>query len=212
MTNQRKTSTTDRSSYAPFRKANLLTLLIVLLAFGMTSSAAAQDRFGLLLSLDGSVATQDVGDADLDPGFGFEANFTYRFMPHLSAYAGWGWQRFGSGGSFAGADMDFEETGYRFGLQFMRPLGSLPVDYFLRAGGIYNHIELENSDGDITADSGHGLGWQAGAGVAVPIGAKWRFMPGLRYQSLSRDIDVGSTTTDVNLNYLALELGFHRTF
>lgn len=188
--------------------AVLLTLFLLLI----TDPSVAQDRFGVLVSLDASAATQDVGDADLNPGFGFEANLTYRFLPHLSAYAGWGWQRFGSDGSFAGAEMDFEETGYRFGLQFMHPLGAIPVDYFLRAGGTYNHIEIENSDGDITADSGHGLGWQASAGIAVPIGAKWRLMPGLRYQSLSRDIEVGSVTSDVDLNYVAFELGFHRTF
>ena len=191
---------------------HLTAALLALSLLFVADTAMAQDRFGVELSLDGSTATQDVGDATLNPGFGFEANLTYRFMPHLSAYAGWGWQRFGSDGSFAGAEMDFEETGYRFGLQFMHPLGSTPVDYFVRAGGIYNHIELENSGGDITADSGHGLGWQAGAGIAVPIGAKWRFMPGLRYQSLSRDIEVGTVTTDVDLNYVALEIGFHRAF
>jgi len=192
---------------------SLTAALLTFTLLFVVDTAMAQDRFGVELSIDGSTATQDVGDADLNPGFGFEANLTYRFMPHLSGYAGWGWQRFGSdGGSFAGAEVDFEETGYRFGLQFMHPLGSTPIDYFLRAGGIYNHIELENSDGDITADSGHGLGWQAGAGIAVPIGAKWRLMPGLRYQSLSRDIEVGAATTDVDLNYFALEIGFHRTF
>lgn len=191
---------------------HLTAALLALSLLFVADTAMAQDRFGVELSLDGSTATQDVGDATLNPGFGFEANLTYRFMPHLSAYAGWGWQRFGSDGSFAGAEMDFEETGYRFGLQFMHPLGSTPIDYFVRAGGIYNHIELENSGGDITADSGHGLGWQAGAGIAVPIGAKWRFMPGLRYQSLSRDIEVGTVTTDVDLNYVALEIGFHRAF
>jgi hypothetical protein len=172
----------------------------------------AQDRFGVGLFIDGSSATQDAGDADLATGFGFEVDLTYRFMPHLSAYAGWGWQRFGADDSFAGAEADFEETGYRFGLQFMHPLGATPLDYYIRAGGVYNHIEIENESGDITADSGHGLGWQAGAGVAVPLGAKWRFMPGLRYQSLSRDIDVGAITTDVDLTYIALDIGFHRTF
>lgn len=191
---------------------HITALLLALSLLFLADTATAQDRFGVQFSVDGSTTTQDVGDADLSPGFGFEANFTYRFMPHLSAYAGWGWQRFGSDGSFAGAEMDFEETGYRFGLQFMHPLGSMPVDYFLRAGGMYNHIEVENSDGDITADSGHGLGWQAGAGIAVPIGSKWRLMPGLRYQSLSRDIEVGSVTTDADLSYVAFEIGLHRAF
>jgi len=187
-------------------------ILLTLSLLFVTDSAMGQDRFGVLFSLDGSAATQDIGDAELNPGFGFEANLTYRFMPHLSSYAGWGWQRFGSDGSFAGAEMDFEETGYRFGLQFMHPLGATPVDYFLRAGGMYNHIEIENSDGDITADSGHGLGWQASAGIAVPLGAKWRLMPGLRYQSLSQDIEVGSVNTEADLSYVAFEVGFHRVF
>lgn len=188
--------------------AALLVLSLLLVA----TPSIAQDRFGIQLSIDGSMATQDIGGADLTPGFGFEANLTYRFMPHLSSYAGWGWQRFGSDDSFAGTEVDFEETGYRFGVQFVHPLGATPVDYFIRAGGMYNHIEVENGDGDITTDSGHGLGWQVGAGVSVPLGAKWRFMPGLRYQSLSRDIEVGSFTTDADLNYAALEFSFHRAF
>lgn len=188
--------------------AALLSLSLLLIV----NTATAQSRVGVQFSIDGSSATQDLGNADLGAGFGFEANLTYRFLPHLSAYGGWGWQRFSAEESFAGAEADFEETGYRFGLQFMHPLGSTPIDYFIRAGGIYNHIEIENSDGDITADSDHGLGWQAGAGVAVPIGAKWRLMPGLRYQSLSRDIEIGATTTDADLTYLGLEVGFHRTF
>lgn len=190
----------------------LTSILLALSLLLCADATMAQDRFGVELFLDGSIATQDVGGADVDPGFGFEANVTYRFMPHFFAYTGWGWQRFGSSGSFENADVDIEETGYRFGVQFMRPLGSTPVEYFLRAGGLYNHIELENSDGDIIADSGHGLGWQAGAGIAVPIGAKWRFMPGLRYQSLSRDLDMGTGSTDVSLNYVAFDVGFHRTF
>jgi len=186
-------------------------LLVLSLLFAV-DKATAQDRFGIQLSIDGSAATQDIGGADLAPGFGFEANLTYRFMPHLSSYAGWGWQRFGSDDLFAGGEVDFEETGYRFGVQFMHPLGSMPVDYFIRAGGMYNHIEVENGNGDIIADSGHGLGWQVGAGVSVPLGTKWRFMPGLRYQSLSRDIKGDSFTTDADLNYVALELSFHRSF
>ncbi len=68
-------------------------------------------------------------------------------------------------------DTDFEETGYTFGLQFIHPLGtSEKISYLIRAGGIYNHIEVENSAGDITADSGHGLGWEIGAGVQVYFG------------------------------------------
>ncbi len=187
----------------------LLSFLIVL----TVNTAAAQDRFGVELRVGPEFATQDLGDATLNTGFGSEVVFSYRFMPHLAAYGGWGYGRASADGlSFAGTDVDVEETGYTFGLQFVHPIRTSRFGYFIRGGGVYNHIEIENTDGDITADSGHGLGWQIESGVVVPIGAKWRLMPGVRYRSLSRDMEVGTTSTDVDLTYVTVGVGIARTF
>ena len=85
---------------------------------------SAQSRWSVELRGGADFATQDLGDASLKTGFGFEGTAAYRFMPHLSGYAGWGWNQFSADRSFAGTDMQFEETGYTFGLRFLHPIGA----------------------------------------------------------------------------------------
>lgn len=177
----------------------------------VTQTLYAQNRMSLELRTGADFPTQELGDADLNTGFGFDGILTYRIMPHTSLFGGWGWHRFTSDDSFAGSNMDFEETGYTFGLEFLHPLGNTAMDFYIRGGGIYNHIEVENNDGDITADSDHGLGWQAGAGVAFDLGSRWKLRPGVRYRSLSRDIEVGNTSTDIDLTYFNLAMGISKS-
>lgn len=192
---------------------NLIFALVAALFLLAPESALGQDRFGVELRIGPEFSTQDFGDATLGTGFGSEVVFSYRFMSHLGAYGGWGYGRASTdGNSFVGSDVDVEETGYTFGLQFIHPVKASRYGYFVRTGGIYNHLEIENSDGDITADSGHGFGWQIGAGPVVTLGRKWRLMTGLRYRSLSRDIEVGSVTTDVDRTYFSAGVGIIRTF
>ncbi|HKL18959.1 MAG TPA: porin family protein [Halalkalibaculum sp.] len=191
---------------------SFLYFLLGLFLLVATENASAQSPLSWEVRTGVDFATQDLGDADLNTGFGFEGTLSYSFMPHLSVYAGWGWHRFSADDSFAGSDTDFEETGYTFGLQYMHPIGTSQTEYFIRGGAIYNHIETENDAGDITADSDHGLGWQAGAGLAFELGNRWKLMPGIRYRSLSRDIDIGNTTTDIDLTYIELGVGLSRSF
>jgi hypothetical protein len=178
-------------------------LLVALLMLFGSASATAQDRLSISLRGGGAVATQNLSDADLGVGLGLEGTLAYQFVPYASVYGGWGWRRFPTdGASFAGVDVDVEETGYSLGLQYARPLGVGGLDYFVRAGGIYAHLEIEDGGGSV--DSEHGLGWQVGTGLIVSLGESWRLMPGVRYRSLYRDIEVDGTTTDVDLRYVAL--------
>jgi hypothetical protein len=158
-----------------------------------------------------AIATEDLADASLGTGFGIEGTLSYRFMQHLSVYGGWDWHRFTSDASFAGNDVDIEETGYAFGLMFQHPIGNSAIAMRLRAGGTYNHIEIEDSDGALITDSEHGLGWEAGAGLAVTISG-WELSPGVRFRSLDRDFEIGSATTSGVLRYAAVEVGFGRKF
>lgn len=192
-------------------KTTTFFLLSIIFLF-VTQSLYAQNRVSLELRTGADFATQELGDADLNTGFGFDGILAYRFMPHTSIFGGWGWHRFTSDDSFAGSSMDFEETGYTFGLEFLHPLGNTPLNFYIRGGGIYNHIEVENSDGNITADSDHGLGWQAGAGLAFDIGNRWMLKPGVRYRSLSRDIEVGNVSSDIDLTYFNVALGISKAF
>ncbi len=179
------------------------------------SSLSAQNPWSAELRPGVNFATQDLGDAELKTGIGFEAALGYRFMPHLGAYVGWGWNQFKSDNpSFVGTgEFDFEETGYIFGIQFIHPFSAnSKLSYLLRLGGIYNHIEVENTAGDIIADSGHGLGWELGAGIVLDLGSQWNLRPQLGYRSLSRDLNIATTTTSVELNYFTFGVGIAKLF
>jgi hypothetical protein len=125
----------------------------------------------------------------------------------LAIYGGWDWHRFTTDEALATVP-DIEETGYAFGLRFEHPIGAVGAPaVVLRAGGVYNHIEMENETGAIVEDTGHGLGWDAGAGVAFGVGDRWRAVPGVRFRSLTRDMTMGGITASSDLTYVAFELG-----
>ena len=172
----------------------------------------AQDRWNLELRPGIDLATTDIFDADLGTGVGFEGSISFRFMPHLTAYAGWSWNNFGVDQSFAGADASFEETGYTFGFQFIHPIGESSLSYLVRLGGTYNHIEIENNNGEIMIDSGHGLGWQAEAGLVIPLSENFSLLPGVRYRTLSRNIEIDNPNTSVDLNYVSVGVGLSWSF
>jgi hypothetical protein len=169
------------------------------------------------LDLRGAFAmpTADLDDAKLDAGPGFGATLGVAVMPHLHLYGGWDWLHFASSGaSFAGTDLDFEETGYTFGLRFEHPLTATSrAMYRLEAGGTYKHIEVEDADGELVVDSEHGLGYEFGAGMLLPLGqGNWRLAATIRYRSLDRDFEIGEVTTDASLRYAALEVGVSKRF
>lgn len=187
------------------KSALFLSSTFVLLS--LTSPAYSQDRWEFEVRGGAAFPTVDVGDVPLDTGFGFEGIFHYRFLPHVGAYAGWDWMHF-SGES---GDVDVEETGYAFGLRFEHPFGGetgAGLAYWLRGGATVGHVELEDEAGDITADSGHGLGWEVGAGLSMQLGGHARFRPGVRYRSLSRDLDLGAGEQGVDLRYVTAEIAF----
>ncbi|OFX82818.1 MAG: hypothetical protein A2W99_14240 [Bacteroidetes bacterium GWF2_33_16] len=190
-------------------------LFTIALIASLTLSSFAQEnekRFGFELSGGASFATRKLDNANLNTGFGFEGIFHYRFMPHAGVYGGWGWNRFGADKSFAGTDVCFEETGYVLGLQFKHPIGTTPLSYYLRAGGLYNHIEIENEDGDINGDSGHGFGWQLAGGIDINLGSNWSLTPGVKFNALNREIDLDGSSTHLNLNYINLRVGIIKRF
>jgi hypothetical protein len=194
-------------------KRSLLTFvsIITLFIFHQTE-AYAQDRWSIEFRPSVDFATDNIADADLGTGFGFEGALVYRFIPHLATYAGWSWNHFAVEKSFAGPDAGFEETGYTFGFQFIHPIGETSLSYLIRLGGTYNHIEIENNDGDIIIDSGHGLGWQAQAGLSIPFNERFSLLPTIRYRSLNRDIKIENINTAVDLNYLSVGVGLSWSF
>jgi hypothetical protein len=126
-----------------------MTTLGTLIALLVAAPLDAQGPWSLDFRAGAALPTQDVGQDEVATGFGFEGALGYRFMEHLGAYAGWDWHKFTAEQSFAGADVDFEETGYAYGLRFEHPLSGesgTGAAYILRAGGTYNHLEIEDAD------------------------------------------------------------------
>jgi hypothetical protein len=75
-------------------KMKTRTILLTMLFISFSLFGQSEDRWSFEFRSGASYSTKDLGDAELGAGFGFEGTFAYRLMPHLSAYAGWGWNQF----------------------------------------------------------------------------------------------------------------------
>jgi opacity protein-like surface antigen len=185
--------------------------LMILLSSGAFAQSS-EKRFGFELNSGVSLPVSELDNSKLNTGFGFEGIFHYRFMPHLGAYAGWGWNRLSADNSFAGENVDFEETGYVVGLQFMHPIGNSPFSYFVRGGGSYNHIETENTTGEIINDTGHGFGFQVAGGVSYNFGNNWSLDPGIKFNSLRPNADFEGVSRSLDYQYITFRIGIVKKF
>lgn len=194
-------------------KTKVFTILsmVMLLSTGIFAQNN-EKRFGFELTSGASVATKELSNTKLNPGGGFELLFHYRFISHLGVYAGWGWNKLSADDSFIGNDVCFEETGYIWGLQFTHPISDSPFSYYVRGGGLYNHIETENSEGDIINNTGHGLGFQIAGGVNYHLGKNWNLTGGLKFNSLNRDTDYDGDSKSFEYQYVSLRLGVVKHF
>ena len=194
-------------------KVKGILVFTVILTFSLNGMAQEKsNRFGFELTAGPSFATKDLADEKLKTGLGFEGLLHYRFIGESGIYIGWGWNKFAAEESFAGSNIDFEETGYIYGLQFKQGVLNNSLSYFVRVGGLYNHIEVENENGDIIGDTGHGMGWQVAGGVEIGLGAGWLITPGIKFNSLSRELEMNEITTQLDLNYLNIRIGILKTF
>jgi len=189
-----------------------LSIALVALLSLTTLAQETEPRFGVELNGDVAFVSSDLAGASLNTGVGFEAILQYRFMPFTSVYGGWGYSHFNADESFAGSDVDFEQTGYILGLQFKHPIGNSPVSYFARAGMLYCHIETENNNGDIISDTGHGIGWQAAAGIEVALGKNWSLAPGLKYNWLSGETDFENASYQLDHRTVSARIGIIKRF
>jgi opacity protein-like surface antigen len=194
-------------------KTKGLFVVLALVLFSISMMAQENEpRFAVEVNGEVSIVSTDLNGANLNTGLGFETIFQYRFMPYTSVYGGWGYTHFNANESFAGADIDFEQTGYILGLQFKNAIGSSPLSYFLRAGLLYSHIETENNDGEIISDTGHGVGFQIAGGLEVALGKDWSIAPGIRFNNLSGETVLSDVNHQLELRYVSARIGIIKRF
>lgn len=193
-------------------KTKVLLALTMSVILSVAVNAQKKDkRFAFEISGGPSFPTSEFVEG-IRMGIGFECTFQYRFLPHTSIYGGWGANWLSTESTSSENNMDYEETGYVLGFDFNHPIGSSNLSYYFRAGALYNHIETENSNGDIISDSGHGLGYQLAGGIAVNIGNNWSITPGLKFNYLPGDSDFEGTTKAINYQYISARIGILKRF
>ncbi len=193
-------------------KTKLFLLGIMTLIAVNTFAQKETGKFAIELNGGASFGLTKLDDAKLNTGFGFEGLLHYEFMKNIGVYAGWGWNQFVSNNSFAGEDSRFEETGYVFGLQYRYPVSNTSVAVFIRGAALYNHIEVENTEGDIISDTGHGFGGQAAMGVDVNLGSGWGFAPGVKFNFLNRIASYQNIEHELGLKYISARLSLIKRF
>jgi Outer membrane protein beta-barrel domain len=186
------------------------TMIVSVMLLIFSTRAMAQKNWSLSLRSGANFTTTKLGDSDLKTGI--EGTIAYKFLPNLAIYSGWGWNKFNTDRLFTLSNIDIVETGYRAGLQITAPIGTSNWKYLISGGGVYNHLEVENSEGTMTDDSGHGYGWEAEGGIVIPLGSSFNLTPTVRYHSLTRDLKNGNLPTQVNLKYVSAGLGLSLLF
>lgn len=186
-------------------------IVLAALALAGTASSAAAQRVSADFRLAVASPTEQVAGTDLETGLGMGAVISLSLMPRLHLYGGWDWLQFPAK-AVGGVDRDFEETGYTFGLRFEQPFRSeAGVRLRAEAGGTLKHIEVEDDDGNLVADTGHDWGYELGAGLRVPFGMSWSLVPMFRYRSLGTEFS-GAVPSTADLRYVGFELGLSRHF
>jgi opacity protein-like surface antigen len=171
-----------------------------------------QERFSAEFRPGVSFPLNEMAGTNVNTGYGFELTVAYEVLQDVGIYAGWGWNKFDAENAFVTNRVDIEETGYTAGIQFKHRIKNSSLSYLVRGGAVYNHLEMEGSDGEFIAGSDHGIGWQAEAGITFEIGNNWDLRPTVRYRSLPGDIDVFNGQMSVDLQYISFGVGLAKKF
>jgi len=159
-----------------------------------------------------NVALEEFAGVDLETGAGLELGLGVRVAPDLFVYGAWDWNNRFAKTPLFGTTADVEDTGYAFGLRYVAPVSSR-ANPWVRAGGLFNHVEIEDEDaGDLVADSEHTLGFEVGGGLDVAFNDRWSLTPGVRYRRFEPKVRFGGTESSATLSYVSFDVGIALKF
>jgi hypothetical protein len=200
-------------SYDKLERCKLITVFVLGIFTAIIPFVSdAQKNWNISLRNGASFSTYKLNNAKLKVGVGSQACIAYKLLTNVSIYGGYGWNSFYVENSVGGDDDEYLEKGYRYGIGYKQFIHNSNWAYQICIGGVYNHIELLNQRGESITNSKYGFGWQAETGIVIPVGQRFNITPSLRYQALSRNIDITNTSITLNYNYISTGLSFGWAF
>jgi len=142
-----------------------------------------------------AIPTGDFNDV-ASTGYALNANVTAYVIPVLGIYGGYHYTRFGHEG-----DGHYDETGPEIGVRVDFPTPRVPLDPYVRAGFVWNRLELTGAGAGDFSDSSTGI--QFNAGVALTLGAV-SLTPGFTFVSYGYS---DATLDDHTASYIRADIG-----
>lgn len=180
----------------------------------LATTASAQSTLPITIEVRGGAAIP-MGDFDdgAGTGWGLGATVRYAVTPAVDLYAGYDRFEFGTD-----ADLDEEEfdlglsdSGFRTGARFsFAPLGSLRP--WVEGGLLVNRstVSISVESASIDVNSEWALGFEGGAGFAVPLSPRVSLTPGVRYRMHEAEFEAeetGEGPQSIDVSYLAIDIG-----
>jgi opacity protein-like surface antigen len=170
--------------------------------FATVGTASAQLPISVEVRADAAIPTGDFADAvDAAPSFG--VNAALGLARGFAVYGGY------SRTAFELQDLDEEavDQGFSAGVTLGIPAARLGVQPYIGAGVLIHDLKIEDGP-DLDSD----LGFEVGAGVALPIASNVRLTPGIGYRRYSTELPalLGSVKTDVQ--YFTAGVGLNISF
>jgi opacity protein-like surface antigen len=184
---------------------------IVAITLAATAASARAQVLGVPVALDARVEVAfplgDFGDI-ADTGIGGTLSVALPLVPAFGIYGSYTQIRFGGGWTGDGVS-DATTDGFTVGLTTTLP-GTLDVDPWIGAGLLLHRLEVRGTRQGVSND----LGFEVGAGVAVPLADRLRLTPAVHYRHFGASIPAlaGLTARSLTVQYLSLGVGLNYWF
>lgn len=181
-------------------------VLAALSVLGVAGTASAQSAIPLSVEIrgDAAIPAGDFAD-DIENGIGFTGSAALQLVPGFGLYGSYSRTNF----SIDGAEDDVLDQGYSAGLTAsLGGAAGRPTPY-VAAGLLFHELEVEETEvGDAK------MGFEVGAGIAIPLGQRIRVTPAVGYRQYNIEgLSLGGVlNTDMNVSYLNAGVGLNIAF
>ena len=211
---QQHDSMTGRKSISNGPKRRRLDAYGLLVASGLMTPVVSQGQLSVMqMEVNGGASVPVAefaavdgweGEASTDASFGVHFVLT---SGHLGYVVGFSEHRFKCLEAECGAQTDLVSTAWDLGVRLnLRTSGVVP---WLRLGVVAALLEADlgtagSAGATVREESDRGWGFEAGAGILIPLAARFGLSPGVRYGRV--DLDLASKGV-LRERYLVVDLG-----